>query len=71
MGERDFLGGGDYNDVCGASIVAHFARKVRGDDFLGGLRGLKAQQVASPIISGQARAEGPASPEPRATPWVT
>ena len=41
-----------------------------GDDFLGGLRGLKAQQVASPIISGQARAESPTSPEPRATPWV-
>ncbi len=37
---------------------------------MGGLRGLKAQQVASPIISGQARAEGPASPKPRATPWV-
>ncbi len=33
MGERDFFLGGDYNDVCGASIVAHFARKVRGTIF--------------------------------------
>ena len=33
MGERDYFGGGDYNDVCGASIVAHFARKVRGTIF--------------------------------------
>ncbi len=33
-GGKGFFGrGGDYNDVCGASIVAHFARKVRGTIF--------------------------------------
>ena len=32
-GGKGFLGEGDYNDVCGASIVAHFARKVRGTIF--------------------------------------
>ena len=33
-GGKGFFGrGGDYNDVCGASIVAHFARKVRGRFF--------------------------------------
>ena len=31
-GGKGFFGG-DYNDVCGASIVAHFARKVRGTIF--------------------------------------
>ena len=66
------------------STVAHFARKVRGGgEDCGGQarakrgvkaqRGLKAkaQQVQSPIVSGQARAESPASSKPRATPWVT
>ena len=32
-GGKGFFGRGDYNDVCGASIVAHFARKVRGTIF--------------------------------------
>ena len=32
-GGKGFLFGGAYNDVCGASIVAHFARKVRGTIF--------------------------------------
>ena len=31
-GGKGFFGG-DYNDVCGASTVAHFARKVRGTIF--------------------------------------
>ena len=55
----------------GRQHCSSLCSQSEGDDFLGGLRGLKAQQVTSPIISGQARAEGPASPEPRATPWVT
>ena len=49
-------GGGE-----GASIITTFAAQ----------HGLKAQQVQSTIVSGQARAEGPTSSEPRATPWVT
>ena len=53
-----------------AKHCSSLCSQSEGDDFLGGLRGLKAQQVASPIISGQARAESPTSPEPRATPWV-
>ena len=46
------------------------ARAKRGVKAQRGLKA-KAQQVQSPIVSGQARAESPASPEPRATPWVT
>ena len=68
MRERDFFGG-DWG-ALGAQHCSSLCSQSEGDDFLGGLRGLKAQQVASPIISGQARAESPTSPEPRATPWV-
>jgi hypothetical protein len=57
--------------LLGRQHCSSLCSQSEGDDFFGGLRGLKAQQVTSPIVSGQARAEGPASPEPRATPWVT
>jgi hypothetical protein len=56
---------GDQYEDCGGQ-----ARAKRGVKAQRGLKA-KAQQVQSTIVSGQARAEGPTSPEPRATPWVT
>ena len=51
MGERDFLReiGGDW----GAQHCSSLCSQSEGDDFLGGLRGLKAQQVAPLPLKGR------------------
>ena len=51
MGERDFFWGGIIT-MFGAQHCSSLCSQSEGDDFLGGLRGLKAQQVAPLPLKG-------------------
>ena len=51
MGERDLFWGGEIGGL-GAQHCSSLCSQSEGDDFLGGLRGLKAQQVAPLPLKG-------------------